>query len=73
MGDIHVIPDGALLITDGVIQHVGPSRRVERLAEARKADEVDASGRVVMPAFVDCFTQLLCGMALRTDKRNIAK
>jgi imidazolonepropionase len=61
MGDIHVIPDGALLITDGVIQHVGPSRRVERLAEARKADEVDASGRVVMPAFVDCFTQLLCG------------
>lgn len=61
MGEIHVIPDGALLITDGVIQHVGPTRRVERLAEARKADDLDATGRVVMPGFVDCFTQLLCG------------
>jgi imidazolonepropionase len=61
MGDIHVITDGALLISDGVIQHVGSSRRLERLAEAREADEVDASGHVVVPAFVDCFTQLLCG------------
>lgn len=61
MGEIHVIADGALLITDGVIQHVGTSRRLERLAEARKADELDVSGRVVTPGFVDCFTQLLCG------------
>jgi imidazolonepropionase len=61
MGEIHVIADGALLISNGTIQHVGPTRRVERLAEARLADELDASGRVVMPAFVDCFTQLLCG------------
>jgi imidazolonepropionase len=71
MGAIHVIPDGALLITDGVIQHVGPSRRVERLAEARKADEVDASGRVVMPSFVDCFTQLLCGPPRAPDDSGI--
>ena len=61
MGEIHVIADGALLITDGVIQHVGPTRRLERLAEARKAELLDASGRVVMPGFIDCFTQLLCG------------
>lgn len=61
MREIHVIEDGALFITDGVIQHVGPSRRLAKLAEARQADEFDASGRVVMPGFVDCFTQLLCG------------
>lgn len=68
MGDVHVIPDGAVLITDGTIQHVGPSRRVERLAEARAADELDASGRVVMPAFVDCFTQLMCGPVRNPDE-----
>ena len=61
MREIHVIEDGALLITGGMIQHVGPSRRVERLAEAHTAEVVEASGRVVVPGFVDCFTQLLCG------------
>ncbi len=67
MREIHVIEDGALLITDGIIQHAGPSRRIERLAGARKADVVDAAGRVVVPGFVDCFTQLLCGPPRRPD------
>ena len=70
MGDIRVIPDGALLITDGIIQHVGSSRRLLRLAEARKADEIDASGRVVMPAFVDAFTQLMCGPPRAWDEES---
>lgn len=61
MRDLHVIQDGAMLIRDGVIEQIGPSRRIEHLAEARTADEIDASGRVVMPAFVDCFTQLMAG------------
>ena len=68
MREIHVIEDGALLITDGVIQYVGPSRRLEKLAEARRAEELDASGRVVMPGFVDCFTQLLCGPPRMPDE-----
>ena len=37
---------------------VGPSRRVENLAEARDAIEVNAAGRVVMPGFVDAHTHL---------------
>lgn len=61
MNDISVIPDGALLIVDGKISQVGPSRRVERLAEARDAEEIDATGHVVVPGFVDCYTRLLCG------------
>jgi imidazolonepropionase len=44
-----------------VIREVGPSRRVERLLAARTAESLDATGRVVMPAFVDPLTQLLCG------------
>ena len=38
---------------------VGPTRRVENLALARRAIEVSADGRVVMPGFVDSHTHLL--------------
>ncbi len=55
MGDVGLIPDGALLIRDGIIDEVGPSRRVENLNAAREADEViDATRCVVMPAYIDC-------------------
>ena len=50
---LNVVKNGALLIRNGVIQDVGPSRRVENLAGARKAREIDATGKLVMPAFVD--------------------
>jgi imidazolonepropionase len=59
MRALGIIPDGALLIVDGVIQEVGPSRRVEKLAAARDAEELDVSGKLVMPGFVDCQTHLL--------------
>ncbi len=51
--NLALIQDGAVLIVDGVIKEVGSSRRVENLALARQADEIDATGRVVMPGFVD--------------------
>jgi imidazolonepropionase len=57
--NIGVIEDGSLLIVNGMVASVGPTRRVENLAEARAAVEVDATGRVVMPAFVDSNTHLL--------------
>ena len=53
MSELGVIPNGALLIRNGIIEEAGPARRVENLAAARNAREVDASGRIVMPAFVD--------------------
>ncbi len=59
MKELTIIEDGALLIRDGIIQEVGPTRRIERLAEARDAIVVEASGKVVMPCFVDSYTQLL--------------
>ena len=61
MRDVGMIQDGAVLIVDGRISDVGPARRVERLAEAREAFEIDASGKVVMPGFVDCNTRLVGG------------
>lgn len=53
MTDLGIVPKGALLIRNGIIEDVGSARRVENLAGARRAREIDATGRVVMPAFVD--------------------
>ncbi len=44
---------------DGRIVAAGPRRRVERLAEARRAKKLDLSGRVVLPGFVDSHTHLV--------------
>lgn len=63
MRELAIIPDGALLIADGIIQDVGPSRRVENLAAARDAVEIAADGRVVMPGFIDSHTRLVGGEA----------
>ncbi len=53
LADLGVIPQGALLVREGNIQEVGPARRIENLRAARYAPEIDAGGRVVLPAFVD--------------------
>jgi imidazolonepropionase len=59
MQDLGIVSDGALLIVDGILQEVGPTRRVENLAIARGAREIDATGCVVMPGLVDAHTHLL--------------
>ena len=58
MSDVSMIADGAVLIRDGFVHQVGTSRTVENLAQARHAHEIDAAGKVVMPAFVDSDTAL---------------
>ena len=62
--NLGLIQDGAVLIVDGLIKEVGSSRRVENLALARHAEEIDATGRVVMPGFVDSDTYLVAGMRI---------
>ncbi len=52
-GELNIIPNGAVLIRNRVIVEVGPSRRLENLAAARGATEIDAARKVVMPAFID--------------------
>ncbi|HZT39423.1 MAG TPA: amidohydrolase family protein [Bryobacteraceae bacterium] len=61
LNQLGIIEDGSLLILDGIIREVGPTRRIENLALARNAREIVAAGRVVMPAFVDSHTHLISG------------
>jgi imidazolonepropionase len=62
MRELAIIQDGAVLISNGVISAIGPSRRIENLAEARYAQEINAEGRVVMPAFIDGDSHLAAGI-----------
>jgi imidazolonepropionase len=59
MTELNIVPRGALLIHNGIVTEVGPASRVENLAGARHAREIDATGRVVMPAFVDADVALV--------------
>lgn len=70
LSELGIIADGAVLVRDGVIQQVGPTRRLENLAAARDAVEINAAGRVVMPGFVDSHTHMafpLGGVAHAVD------
>jgi imidazolonepropionase len=69
--NLGIIQDGAVLIVDGVIVEVGPSRRLENLALARGAEEIDASGCVVLPGFVDSHMELVRGAAQDLSPRAL--
>lgn len=51
--ELGVIEDASVLIRDGLIACIGPTRRVENLKEARGALQLSVEGAVVMPGFVD--------------------
>ena len=57
MSDLGIIEDGAVAIRDGRIVAVGTSAEIRGRFEA--AETVDATGRVVMPGFVDPHTHLV--------------
>ncbi|HWR45950.1 imidazolonepropionase [Sporomusa sp.] len=60
MGDIGIIPDGALLAEDGKIIWVGPTAELPALDESQW-EVIDAAGQCVMPGFVDSHTHMVFG------------
>ena len=57
MGELGIIEDGAVAIRDGLIALVGPTSEVR--GQVTAAEEIDATGKVVMPGFVDPHTHLV--------------
>jgi imidazolonepropionase len=51
--DLGIIEDGSILIRDGIIASIGPTRRIENLKAARGALEIPVEGRIITPGFVD--------------------
>jgi imidazolonepropionase len=60
LGDVGVILDGAVAAADGQIIAVGPTAAVRGLpGMSTPSRRIDASGRVVLPGFVDPHTHLV--------------
>jgi imidazolonepropionase len=59
-GKLGVIPDGTVAAKDGRIVWVGPADQTSRkVSLLPRGKQLDASGRVVMPGFIDSHTHLL--------------
>jgi len=60
MRELGIIEDGAVLIADGKIVAVGTTDEIAKhellAAKAEHVDEIDCSGKVVLPGFVDSHT-----------------
>jgi imidazolonepropionase len=59
LSDLELMRDGAVLVTDGLIAAAGPRAKIEKHALAKKAEQIDAGGRVALPGFVDSHTHLI--------------
>ncbi len=60
MRELAIIADGAMLIEDGRVVATGPSSEIEKVLPGN-ADSIDATGKVVLPGFVDAHTHPVFG------------
>lgn len=61
MQDLRVIPDGAVVIRDGLIRAVGGTEETLSGLDLQGYSMIDAAGRAVLPGFVDSHTHFVFG------------
>ena len=71
LSELAIIPDGGMLIRDGRIELVGPSAEIEN--KSGGAEVIDASGKVVLPGFVDAHTHLVFAGNRLDDFERLAR
>jgi imidazolonepropionase len=59
MSDLHIIDDGTVVIEDGVITAVGKTSEVLAKFEETGTKTIDATGKAVLPGFVDSHTHFV--------------
>jgi imidazolonepropionase len=55
MHELAIIPDGAMLIRDGLVEATGTRAEIEKRVTPQ-TEIIDAGGRIVLPGFVDAHT-----------------
>lgn len=61
MSNLSVIENGTVIITDGIITYVGKEANCPPLSDFPSHEIVDATGRTVLPGFVDSHTHFIFG------------
>lgn len=61
MSELNVVKDGTVVIEDGIIKAVGKTEDVLKDYDEAKYKVIDATGRAVLPGFVDSHTHFVFG------------
>ncbi|HEY4481565.1 MAG TPA: imidazolonepropionase [Candidatus Brocadiaceae bacterium] len=61
MDDLGIIEGGAVVISNGIIDDVGKTDYIRKKYAANGITEIDATGKIVMPGFVDSHTHAVFG------------
>ncbi|MCM1369479.1 MAG: imidazolonepropionase, partial [Candidatus Amulumruptor caecigallinarius] len=61
MGKLSIIPNGELVIENGIITYVGEMKSMPLVSHEKKFRIVDANEKCVLPGFVDSHTHLIFG------------
>jgi imidazolonepropionase len=61
MNDLHIVYDGTVIIEEGIIKAVGKTEEVLKNVNEDGYVIIDASGKTVLPGFVDSHTHLVFG------------
>ncbi|MCT4564222.1 MAG: imidazolonepropionase [Maledivibacter sp.] len=61
MNDLHIVHDGTVIIEEGIIKAVGKTEEVLKNVNEDGYVIIDASGKTILPGFVDSHTHLVFG------------
>ncbi|EYE89520.1 imidazolonepropionase [Fervidicella metallireducens AeB] len=61
MSDLHLIFNGAVVIEEGIIKAVGATEEILNNYDENDYEVIDASGKAVLPGFVDSHTHFVFG------------
>ena len=61
MSELSIIPNGAMVIEDGIIKAVGSTPDIHKAYDESSYEVIDASNKAVLPGFVDSHTHFVFG------------